>query len=116
MSLRSTSKRRFVNSDRFISHSVVIKYDNYNCTYAQPAERTDLWRYFSTSSRAPALWPRSSERNEAIQRTTCEMLLHRRLRRRRDAPYRVADVVSNQQRALLVDPDADRASLRLAAV
>jgi NAD(P)-dependent dehydrogenase (short-subunit alcohol dehydrogenase family) len=35
---------------------------------------------------------------------------------RRHAPDRVADVVGDQQRALLVDRDADRAALRLALV
>src|SRR5436190_20777501 len=40
----------------------------------------------------------------------------RRFRRRRYAPDRVADVVGDQKRALLVEPDTDGAALRLALV
>src|ERR1700735_1039383 len=36
------------------------------------------------------------------------------LRRWRHTPHRIADIVGHQQRALLVDLDADRPSLRLA--
>src|SRR6185436_6877967 len=49
-------------------------------------------------------WHRSERRT---------VLPRRRFRRRRYAPDRVADVVRDQQRALLVEPHADRAALGL---
>src|SRR5216683_2408067 len=43
-------------------------------------------------------------------------LTRRRLLRRRHAPHRVADIVGDQERALLVDLDADRTALGFALV